>query len=313
MKIFFYHLVTSFFTAKNLSENKNFFDFLRIFNIRFFYAFPFIRKKFNKRNILCSDENTNQFFKENNETKSSIVKDLTTKGFNDKLQLNQLIFNEVYNDISSKNSTIFFKSKLTNNEKSIFLNNGSNLKEIIKISNKLNLSHLSLDIDINKTHFIKDIALSSLFLNIARDYIGKKQISVSGQCYISNPISASKKEKQDNAQYFHYDNDFKKFLKIFIYLSDVDFESGPHSFVQYSHNKKKFKHLISKRLSDSEIINSYGKENIKEFDLPKGSVIFEDTFGLHKGTFPTKKTRALLILIYGFGEGTGVFKYSIKN
>ena len=97
--------------------------------------------------------------------------------------------------------------------------------------------------------------------------IGKKQISVSGQCYISNPISASKKEKQDNAQYFHYDNDFKKFLKIFIYLSDVDFESGPHSFVQYSHNKKKFKHLISKRLSDSEIINSYGKENIKELWL----------------------------------------------
>jgi len=50
-----------------------------------------------------------------------------------------------------------------------------------------------------------------------------------------------------------------------------------------------------------------------EFNLPKGSVIFEDTFGLHKGTFPTKNTRAVLILIYGYGEGTGVFKYSIKN
>ena len=256
MKIFFYHLISSFFTAKNLSKNKNFFDFLRIFNIRFFYAFPFIRKRFNKKNIKSPDENTNQFFKENNETKTSIVKDLTTKGFNDKLQLNQLIFNDVYKDISSKNSTIFFKSKLTNSEKSIFLNNGSNLEEIIKISNKLNLSHLALDIDINKTNFIKDIALSSLFLNIARDYIGKKEISVSGQCYISNPKSASEKEKQDNAQYFHYDNDFKKFLKIFIYLSDVNFESGPHSFVQYSHNKKKFKHLISKRLNDSEIIDA---------------------------------------------------------
>ena len=39
-----------------------------------------------------------------------------------------------------------------------------------------------------------------------------------------------------------------------------------------------------------------------------GTVIFEDTFGLHKGENPKKKSRVMLILIYGKGTGTQVFK-----
>ena len=69
-----------------------------------------------------------------------------------------------------------------------------------------------LDIDINKTKTIKEFATSSFFVQLAKNYIGKK-ISISGQCYISNPIPVTEGQKKDFAQYFHYDNDFKKFLK----------------------------------------------------------------------------------------------------
>ena len=315
MLVIFNHLITSFFTAKNLSKGKGFFKFFQIFNIRFFYAFIFIRKMFKKKNFIIECSDANIFFQDNKETSLTIVNDLNTKGYHDKLQLNEFSLKSIYNEISLKNSSISFKAQKKINEKIISLDNNSNLDDIVKNSKYCNISHVSLDIDLKKTKYLKDIALSKLFLSTAKNYIGKNEISISSLCYISNPANISEKEKKDNAQYFHYDNDFKKFFKVFIYLNDVDLNSGPHSFVQFSHNRRLFKHLVSKRISDEEIISHYGKENIKTFNLPRGSLIFEDTFGLHKGSFPLKNTRTVLILVYGNNEGIGIYKNSlnIKN
>ena len=63
-------------------------------------------------------------------------------------------------------------------------------------------------------------------MDLAKKYINYNSISVSALCYISNPTQTSESEKKDNAQYFHYDNDFKKFFKVFIYLSDVSLAAG---------------------------------------------------------------------------------------
>ena len=126
-------------------------------------------------------------------------------------------------------------------------------------------------------------------------------------CYISNPVEASDSEKKDNAQFFHYDNDFKKFFKVFLYISDVDKNTGPHSFVQFSHKKKNYKHLFCRRIDDQEIKSFYGDQNIISFDRPKGTLIFEDTFGLHKGTVPKNNSRIVLILVYGKNDGIGLY------
>ena len=60
-----------------------------------------------------------------------------------------------------------------------------------------------------------------------------------------------------------------------------------------------------------KIKNTYGKENIIIFDRKK-SVMIEDTFGLHKGTAPTRKSRKVLILVFGKNLGIEVFKYPSK-
>ena len=114
--------------------------------------------------------------------------------------------------------------------------------------------------------------------------------------------------KKNNAQYFHYDNDFKKFFKVFIYLNKVDKYSGPHSFVKSTNKKRKLKHIIAERINDSEIRKDYGSKNVKVFNGNAGSVIIEDTFGLHKGSFPQKKSRLVLILVYGSGLGIEIYK-----
>ena len=307
----FKHLISSFFTAKNLSKKKGLLSFFQIFNIRFFYSFIFIRDTFNKKSNIISDIRSNNFFKKNDETSVSIVKDLTQKGYNDKLQLEDYFLSKVTSEISLKNCSVSFKGEKKSNQYTLSLSENDNVQALLEKSKKFSLSHVSLDVDLKKTNYIKDIATSEFLLNIAKNYIGKDRISISGLCYISNPADISEKEKKDNAQYFHYDNDFKKFFKVFIYLNDVDLNSGPHSFVQFSHKKRFFKHLISKRIDDNEIINCYGKGNIKTFNKSKGSLIFEDTFGLHKGTSPKKNSRVVLILIYGQNEGIGIYKNSL--
>ena len=131
------------------------------------------------------------------------------------------------------------------------------------------------------------------------------------QQHISNPTQTSESEKKDNAQYFHYDNDFKKFFKVFIYLSDVSLTAGPHSFVSKTNKRKKFKHIVAERIDDKEINKFYNTEDIKIFDGKKGKIIIEDTFGLHKGTPPSKKSRIVLILIFGYDLGIGIYKNSL--
>ena len=68
------------------------------------------------------------------------------------------------------------------------------------------------------------------------------------------------------------------FLKFFFYLTDVDEYSGPHEFVLKSHLRKKIKHQMSlKRISDLDILSTYGKENIKTIYGKSGNGFAGDT------------------------------------
>jgi hypothetical protein len=97
-----------------------------------------------------------------------------------------------------------------------------------------------------------------------------------------------KEPDSEAAQFFHFDMDRIKWLKFFFYVTDVDDNCGPHSFVEGSHKDGGIPFSMTSkgysRLSDEEVINHYGKEKIKVFAAPKGTIIAEDTRGLHKGT-----------------------------
>ena len=96
-------------------------------------------------------------------------------------------------------------------------------------------------------------------------------------------------------------------FKVFIYLSDVSHNAGPHSLLQ-KQTLKTFKHIVAERIDDGEITKFYNKENIKVFDGKEGNIIVEDTFGLHKGSSPINQSRVMLILIYGHGLGIDIYK-----
>ncbi|MDR3491488.1 MAG: tetratricopeptide repeat protein [Gammaproteobacteria bacterium] len=100
------------------------------------------------------------------------------------------------------------------------------------------------------------------------------------------------------AQLFHNDLSHIKWLKIFIYITDVTKESGAHSFVRGSHKPNaKSKDLRNRgvvRICDEDIYKSYGKENVIDILGPKGTIFIEDTRGFHKGHNPTTDHRLVL-------------------
>ncbi len=121
----------------------------------------------------------------------------------------------------------------------------------------------------------------------------------------------SNKPQEQGAELFHFDMDRPKWLKFFIYLTDVTLDNGPHQFVRGSHRTGGIPNSLLKkgyaRISDQEINRIYHSEDIVKYIAPKGTIIAEDTRGLHKATKIQKGDRLMLQLQYSnslFGSVT---------
>lgn len=99
------------------------------------------------------------------------------------------------------------------------------------------------------------------------------------------------------AQYFHYDLDSLRWLKIFVYLTDVGPENGPHTAIPGTHQLGgKNYDLLKKRynrISDREMEQKQAGE-ITEFYGPAGTIIIADTRCWHKGKEVLKDRRLIL-------------------
>jgi len=132
------------------------------------------------------------------------------------------------------------------------------------------------------------------FHRLAQEYIGCRPTITSISLWL-DPVY----EGTYDAHIYHYDNDGPSFLKFFIYLSDVDTESGAHTFIQGTHTRQKpWQFGRSGRYDRDKLLDFFGRENEINFTGPAGTILAEDTAGFHKGTTPKKNCRLLLQLQY---------------
>lgn len=139
------------------------------------------------------------------------------------------------------------------------------------------------------------IIADPLFLNVAQAYFqatpAMKELNVWWSAVVDG------KSDSNSAQMFHFDYDAAPvFLKFFVYLTDVTAETGPHVYVRGSHRMQqpKMAEMLSRgyvRISDEEIAEVFGPENVIELTGRKGSVIVVDTLGYHKGKAPQRGSR----------------------
>lgn len=128
---------------------------------------------------------------------------------------------------------------------------------------------------------IQDIVGDETFLAVAQEYFGRKPLNDMVTMWWSTTYS--KEASSEAAQLYHFDMDRIKFLKFFIYLTDVTPNTGPHCYIRNSHRGLPEKLLRDGRVPDNEVYNYYDKKDVLELTGKRGTIMAVDTRGLHKG------------------------------
>jgi len=130
------------------------------------------------------------------------------------------------------------------------------------------------------------------------------------------------KPEMVNVQYFHRDTDDWRFVTLFIYLTDVDADGGPHEVIPESHSLDGMKKLVKGIpfwRSKMDVERSFVDDMGEDFSLaceksfksaavqltgPAGSMFLVNTLALHRGIVPTRTDRLVIWARYGLGPNT---------
>ncbi|MDC0222873.1 hypothetical protein OAK29_02005 [Gammaproteobacteria bacterium] len=146
--------------------------------------------------------------------------------------------------------------------------------------------------DLGKIPGVLEIGNNSEILSYVSKYFGAVPIIDSVYAWWSFPSS-------DKAltQSYHRDIDTLHQLKFFIYLTDVDDDSGPHVYIKRSKNIN-LETIKDKSHEDSEIQQIFPEEDKLTIIGESGFNFLGDMFSFHKGLVPKKKPRLLLQFLY---------------
>tara|TARA_B110000003_G_C16653522_1_gene535363 strand:- start:6213 stop:7232 length:1020 start_codon:yes stop_codon:yes gene_type:complete len=174
-------------------------------------------------------------------------------------------------------------------------------KEIIfEPENCLTGAHRFDEKKLVETELFQQLMTEPLFVNMASTYLQCTPTLCSVNLWWSPASKGS--PSSESAQLYHFDMSRAKWINVFIYITDVDTESGPHCVVKGSHKidgkRQKLLNRGYARISDEEMNEVYGSEEIKELTGQAGTIIFEDTKAFHKGKKPTKDNRLIFELSF---------------
>ena len=163
---------------------------------------------------------------------------------------------------------------------------------------------------------IQDLIMDPVLINVAREYLDCEPIFDFPAMWWSTDFS--KKASSDAAQLYHFDMDRVKWLKVFIYINDVNYENGPHCYIQKTHKDgSKPKDILSRgyvRVLDKELKEIYQESQFKVLPGEAGSVFAGDTKCWHKGMPLTKGNRLLLEFEYSSNSfGVNIPEMRITN
>lgn len=135
--------------------------------------------------------------------------------------------------------------------------------------------------------------------------------------YLASWWSFSGRDTAKDAQLFHFDRACYRFLKLFVFLTDVTMDTGPHCFVEGSGRhadwQKRYDEirrtdpdraahfwsmLQAQRREDEDIAAFFGPENIRYIQGKAGKAFLVNTAGFHKGVPPKSEDRLIFQALY---------------
>lgn len=106
------------------------------------------------------------------------------------------------------------------------------------------------------------------------------------------------------SQKWHRDPQEKRMIKAFIYLSDVNEDTGPFTYITESTHGKKYGALFPQKPPlgsyppAEEVEKKIDPKNIRVMTGKAGTVLFCDTTGIHRGGFVRKGERLMFTSFY---------------
>ena len=146
-----------------------------------------------------------------------------------------------------------------------------------------------------------EFALSDRIINLTSHYLG-----CTPTLYSMNMWWTFRGNSQ-GVQAWHRDLDGMKFLALFIYLVDVDDNTGPHVFIKFTHDQEIMEKEAGQDCSIFFPPNPWPYpsfdhlvgQHIMTLTGNAGSAYLLDTFAIHKGSPNINKPRLVLWLRYG--------------
>ena len=140
-------------------------------------------------------------------------------------------------------------------------------------------------------------AVSNRLLDIANTYLGMWAKLSYLDWWYTVPQEAG--VERVASQRWHLDFDDKHLLKAFLYLVDVDADTGPFEYVPGSQPGGRhstawpWTPFGTDRVSEDDLARRLPNAEVKTFTAPRGTLILCNTSGLHRGGFSTLKPRVL--------------------
>lgn len=114
------------------------------------------------------------------------------------------------------------------------------------------------------------------------------------------------------SQLWHQDREDRHILKVFVYFSDVDEGAGPFTYAAGTHLKGHLRHKPKyilengvKRSSDSQMAEVAPREQWIKGVGRRGTMIFADTHGYHKGGLARERERIMYVCKFTSQRGGG--------
>lgn len=165
-----------------------------------------------------------------------------------------------------------------------------------------NLEALGSELQFDPKCIFARFALNQSFMSIANAYF-RMQAKLR---YYNVWYTAASSSQARESQLWHFDREDKYILKVFLYLGNVDKETGPFTYAPGTHPKGKFRSLAPsffmeggvRRTTNDQMSKVYPKENWRFCTGTKGTLIFADTRGYHKGGEAKGKDRLMYTCMY---------------
>jgi hypothetical protein len=153
------------------------------------------------------------------------------------------------------------------------------------------------------------LAISPEILDIANSYLGMR--STLHHFMVRETVLSD--TPPEGTQLWHRAPQERSSCRVYLYLSDVDENSGPLMYIPHSRPGERFGRIFPQGVPSGSYVPLEGvaavvpEKEVRTVTGPAGTLIFCDAAGLHRGGYATRRPRTMAT----FGYGAPTFRENI--